>query len=124
MLNNIMNNIIKTKSSKGGNRPGAGRPKGSKATITIQGLLDEITHQTGVDYDEVLVTDFQAARNRGDNHLVMKYHNLILNKVMNTLTKIEITDSAEVLDAKKAAFADALQKLTGIKVDLNATNEK
>jgi hypothetical protein len=54
----------------------------------------------------------------------MKYHNLILNKVMNTLTKIEITDSAEVLDAKKAAFAEALQKLTGIKVDLNATDEK
>jgi hypothetical protein len=124
MLNNIMNNIIKTKSGKGGNRPGAGRPKGSKATITIQGLLDEITHQAGVDYDEVLVTDFQAARNRGDNQLVMKYHNLILNKVMNTLTKIEITDSAEVLDAKKAAFAEALQKLTGIKVDLNATDEK
>lgn len=119
-----MDNTIKKKSGRGGHRPGAGRPKGRTATITIQGLLDEINHQTGVDYDEVLVTDFQTARSRGDHHLVMKYHNLILNKVMNTLTKIEITDSAEVLDAKKAAFAEALHKLTGIKVDLDASDKK
>jgi hypothetical protein len=117
-----MDNTIKKKSNKGGARPGAGRPKGAKAFLTIQGLLDEIRHQTGVDYDEVLVTDMQTARARGDHHLVVKYHNLILNKVMSNLNKIEITDSADALEMKKQAFADAIKQLTGLAVD--ASNEK
>jgi len=47
----------------------------------------------------------------------MKYHNLILNKVMNTLAKVEVTDSQDAVEMKKLAFAEALAKLTGIKED-------
>jgi len=39
---------------------------------------------------------------------------------MNTLAKIEVTDSQEAIDAKKTAFAEALAKLTGV----NSANEK
>jgi hypothetical protein len=47
----------------------------------------------------------------------MKYHNLILNKVMNSLAKIEVTDSQDAVEAKQLAFAEALAKLTGISPD-------
>jgi hypothetical protein len=34
---------------------------------------------------------------------------------MNTLAKIEVTDSEDAIQAKQLAFAEALSKLTGIK---------
>jgi hypothetical protein len=99
---------------RGGARKGAGRPKGGKNLITVEGLLQQVYAQSkGSDYEEILVKDFLAARQSGDGQLLLKYHNLILNKVMNSLAKIEVTDSADAIEAKKAAFAEALAKLTG-----------
>lgn len=108
---------IKVK-KKGGARPGAGRKPGSKSHITIEGLLDQVTKQAnGQDYEAILVADFLEARDSHDKQLLLKYHNLILNKVMNSLAKIEVTDSADAVEAKKLAFADALAKLAGISAD-------
>tara|TARA_R110002126_G_scaffold87537_1_gene210598 strand:+ start:1985 stop:2338 length:354 start_codon:yes stop_codon:yes gene_type:complete len=105
----------KTKGKLGGARPGAGRPAGSKSHITIEGLLSQVlTQSNGQDYETLLVQDFLAARYGEDKQLLLKYHNLILNKVMNTLAKIEVTDSEDAVEAKKLAFAEALSKLTGI----------
>jgi len=107
--------IEKTKGKNGGARPGAGRKPGSKNTITIEGLLAQVQSQSnGEDYEALLIQDFLAARYSDDKQLLLKYHNLILNKVMNSLAKIEVTDSADAVEAKKLAFADALAKLAGI----------
>jgi hypothetical protein len=104
--------------AKGGYRAGAGRPKGSKDNVTIKHLLENIYNQTsGRDYEELLVEDFLQARNQNDKQTVIKYHNLILSKVMNTLTKIEINETADAVEAKKLAFAEALSKLTGVQKD-------
>lgn len=101
--------------AKGGYRPNAGRPKGSKDNVTIKHLLENIYKQTsGKDYEELLIEDFLNCRARGDSQAVIKYHNLILSKVMNTLAKIEVTDSSDVVAAKQQAFADALAKLTAL----------
>lgn len=101
--------------SHGGYRPGSGRPKGSKDAITIGGLLDQVfTQAKGRDYEELLIEDFMTARNNSDSATVIKYHNLILSKVMNSLAKVEVTDSADAIAAKQQAFADALAKLTGV----------
>ena len=101
--------------AKGGYRPNAGRPKGSKDNITIKHLLENIYNQTsGRDYEDLLIEDFLRARTENDKQTVIKYHNLILNKVMNTLTKIEINETADQVEAKKQAFAEALAKLTNI----------
>lgn len=103
------------KKGPGGARPGAGRKPGSKSHITIEGLLNQVTKQTkGQDYEALLVEDFLSARDSHDKQLLLKYHNLILNKVMNSLAKIEVTDSADAVEAKKLAFAEALAKLTGV----------
>jgi hypothetical protein len=36
---------------------------------------------------------------------------------MNSLAKVEVTDSSDAVEMKQAAFAEALAKLTGIKKD-------
>ena len=107
----------KSKGQHGGRRPNqTGRPKGSKSQITIAGLLDQVQKQTkGQDYEELLIADFLEARDSHNKELLLKYHNLILNKVMNSLAKVEVTDSADAVEAKKLAFAEALAKLTGVK---------
>lgn len=108
----------KEKKKMGGARPGAGRKKGSRDQVSISSLLDQLHQQTGGrDYEELLVSDFLSARNEGDRQTTLKYHNLILNKVMNSLAKIEVTDSADAIQQKQAAFAEALAKLTGIRED-------
>ena len=103
---------------KGGRQPGAGRPKGATEQVTIAGLLEALKAQAnGKNYEQILVEDFLDARNRKDTQLTVKYHNLILNKVMVAMAKIEVTDSQEAIEAKQVAFAEALAKLTGIHGD-------
>ena len=104
--------------TRGGARPNAGRKKGSTEQITVTGLLNAIKEQAnGQNYEEILVADFLKARTNNDSQLTVKYHNLILNKVMNTLAKIEVTDSQDQLEQKQMAFAEALAKFTGVKKD-------
>ena len=100
----------------GGVRPGAGRKKGGTNQVSVVGLLTALEKRTnGVPYEEILMEDFIKARQNNDTQLTIKYHNLILNKLMTHVTKIEVTDSQETIDAKQNAFAEALAKLTGIK---------
>ena len=103
------------KKGAGGARPGSGRPKSSPDNITIKGLLETVSKQAkGKKYEEILIEDFMKARNDNDRNLVVKYHNLILNKVMNSLAKVEVTDSQDNVEQKQLAFAEALAKLTGV----------
>lgn len=108
--------VNKPKGGRGGARNNAGRPRGSKNSITIENLLIEIENKNnGQPYETILVEDFLEARANRDSQLMLKYHNLILNKVMNSLAKVEVTDSTDAVEAKKLAFAEALAKLTEIK---------
>jgi hypothetical protein len=110
--------VNKPNGGRGGARPNAGRPKGSTEQVTIDGLLLEVkARSNGQPYEALLVEDFLQARSRGDTQLTVKYHNLILNKVMSTIAKIEVTEPQDAIEAKQAAFAEALAKLTGIKKD-------
>lgn len=110
--------VNKPNGGRGGPRPGSGRKKGSTEQVTIDGLLAALKEKSGgKPYEELLVEDFLGARNRADTQLTVKYHNLILNKVMTTMAKIEITEPQDAIEAKQAAFAEALAKLTGIKKD-------
>lgn len=115
-----MNNSIENpeKKSHGGAREGAGRKKGSKNAISIHDLLSSLETRTGGQkYEDILVDDFITARNEGNRDTILKYHHLILNKVMNSLAKIEVTDSEDAIAAKQAAFAQALAKFTGVNPD-------
>lgn len=100
----------------GGAREGAGRPKGTTTTVSIASLLGAIDDHAGRPYIELLAEDFTHAR-ANDRHLAQKYHNLILNKVAATLTSVEVTDSELNVETKRAAFADAVAAMIGIKRD-------
>lgn len=107
-----------TKGQHGGARPGSGRPKGTRGEITVKNLMEQVFKQSnGREYEELLVEDFMAARANNDTQLMVKYHHLILNKVMTTLARLELTEPTDAVEAKKAAFAAALAKLTGVKED-------
>ena len=101
-------------SSRGGARKGAGRPKGTRNKVTVQDLLEAIETQSGNGYEELLVRDFLAARAGNDNHLVHKYHNLISGKILSTLATVEVTDSDDAVQAKQAAFAEAIAQIVAI----------
>ena len=108
--------INKPQGGRGGARKNAGRPKGIGESLTIRGLLETLhTKAKGKNYEDLLVDDFLDARDSKDRNLTLKYHNLILNKVMIHLAKIEVTDSEETIESKQLAFAEAFAKLTGIK---------
>lgn len=108
-------NTVTVKKPKGGARPGAGRKKDGRNQLSVGGLLEALEIKAGgKPYEELLVNDFLQARQNNDSQLVIKYHNLILNKVMTNMQKIEVTDSTEAIEAKKIAFAEALAKLTGL----------
>ena len=115
---NLTDIEIKTPKKRGGAKPGAGRPKGGTNQVSVSSLLESLEKKTnGKRYEEILMEDFIKARTNNDSQLVIKYHNLILNKLMTHITKIEVTDSQETIDAKQLAFSEALAKLTGIKQD-------
>jgi len=111
--------IEKPKDTRGGRREGAGRKRGiSPDQLTIQDLLKQLHIKSGGrKYEELLVEDFIRARDTEDRHLTLKYHNLILNKVMAGLQRLEIKDVSENLQQKETAFADALRKLITNKVE-------
>lgn len=101
------------KSSRGGARPGAGRPKGSRDSVTIAGLLTALeTVSPDQTYEEILIEDFLRARENSDKTLTLKYHNLILNKIMATKMELEVNDAGDALEARRLAFAEALAAMT------------
>ena len=94
----------------GGARPGAGRPKGSTNSVTVQGLLGAIDTAAGRPYIELLAEDFTHAR-ANDRQLAQKYHHLIMSKVAATLTQVETTEAEDTVATKVAAFHEALAAL-------------
>ena len=105
----------KEKSNRGGAREGAGRPSGSKNKIskaTVQTVLDKLYDKTGQVYEDLLLEDFLHAR-ANNASLAMKYHALLSNKLMPDLNSIEIANTGDEVEFKKAAFEEALAALKG-----------
>ena len=112
------------KDGHGGARAGAGRRKGTTDRVTIAGLLEAVQNRAnGKSYMDIIAEDFIKARENGDTHLTMKYHNLILNKVAATLTNIEVTDSSETVNNKEAAFLKAIDLIQAAKQSVDNSKD-
>lgn len=86
------NNLVKK--ARGGVRPGAGRPAGSLNKLSGGALLEAIEQaNNGVPYEVTLANDFLNARFGDDQHLVAKYHQMILSKVI--ADKVDITSNGQ-----------------------------
>ena len=103
-----------SKTGRGGARPGAGRPKGNTDRVSVDQIMSSLEQHTGQTYADTLALDFMEARAANDRSTVMKYHNLILNKVAPTLQSVEVVESADAVAAKHSAFQEALAKLASL----------
>ena len=83
------------KAANGGAREGAGRPKGSLNKLSGGELLEALENALGHSYPVQLALNFQQALYGEDKHLVYKYHQLIMSKVI--ADKIDITSDGAAL---------------------------
>ena len=105
-----MNNIH-IKSKRGGSRPGAGRPVGTKNKISGQQILDEIEQHLGIPYAQQLVNNYADTIRANDTNLRFQYDKLILGKVVADKAEIEVVESADMVETKRLAFAEAISQL-------------
>ena len=103
-------------SSKGGARPGAGRPKGSGNKISARELLDEAQRVVGKPFVTSLMEGYRDSIVNHDNRHRVVYERLILDKVASQLFDVETTDSEDLVTAKQAAFAAAIAQITSLAV--------
>jgi hypothetical protein len=111
--------VTEQKGQNGGVRPGAGRPKGSPNKITGSTLLAEI-EKRDVPFAQGLAEDYIRARQTDDRHLVLKYQQMIMNKVIADKVEVDVTDQNRLLEAKREAFRAALEHMAGRTIDITA----
>lgn len=103
--------------SRGGAREGAGRPKGSGNKIKLEDLLADIETATNMPYTQRIALNYVEAIDRSDWARVENYDKAFLNKIVADRQTVEVVESEDAIEAKKAAFAEALSKLTGLSDD-------
>ena len=95
---------IEKQSNHGGARPGAGRIAGTTNKLSAKEILAAIEQQNnGIPYEVILANDFLAARYEDDKHLVAKYHQLILSKVV--ADKVDITSNGMSIQVPTLNFS-------------------
>lgn len=97
--------------TRGGARPGGGRPKGSTTKIKIEDLMEKIELQAGQTYAELLAHNYVSAIQRSDWNGVRDYDKAFMNKMIAEKVDIDVKDSEDTVAAKSAAFAAALATL-------------
>jgi len=101
-------------SSRGGARAGAGRPKGSTALITAATLIRAIEDRGARPFEELLAEGYIDSIEQNNRKLRIEYERLFLGKVLSDRVAVDVSESEDIIEAKKLAFAEALGKLTGI----------
>ena len=102
--------------SRGGARPGSGRPRGSTTKIRIEDLMAQIELQSGESYDQLLARNYVGAISRSDWGGVRDYDKAFMNKMIADKTEVTQIESSEQLEHKQAAFAEAIRQITGINI--------
>ena len=97
--------------SRGGARPGAGRPKGSTALITARTLVEAIEQESGKPFEQMLAEGYQDAVLNGDTKTRLEYERMILGKVVSDRVAVETDESEDSVQAKAKAFAEAMAAL-------------
>ena len=98
--------------SRGGARPGAGRPKGSSNKVTMDNILQNLDQHLGKSYAEQIAVNYANAIERADWAGVRDYDRVLLGKVIADRQQIETVESEDATIQKAEAFADALRNLS------------
>ena len=102
---NLSTTEVKT---HGGARPGAGRPRGSTDKITARHILETAEKIIGKPLIESVLEGYRDTILDGDRKHRTIYEKMLVDKVATTLFDVEVTESEDVITAKREAFASAL----------------
>ena len=92
----LENNQKKPKKGRGGPRPNSGRKLGSTQKLSAQRLLQEIA-RIDKPFAIGLAEDYHNARMSDDKHLVVKYQQMILSKVVADKVEMDHTTGGQAL---------------------------
>ena len=105
---NLSNATEAVKKAWGGARAGAGRPRGSTDKVTAKHILETAEQIIGKPFVESLLEGYRDTILDGDRKHRVIYEKIIIDKVATTLLDVEVTESEDLLTAKREAFAAAL----------------
>ena len=89
---------VPKKKGRGGARPNSGRKVGSTVKLSAADVLAEIARQD-VPFAVGLAQDYVRARQSGDMHVIQRYQQMLLAKVIADKTETDITSKGEALGA-------------------------
>jgi hypothetical protein len=101
--------------TRGGYRPGGGRPKGSTTKVKLEDLMLNIELETGKSYGELLAHNYAMAIGRSDWNGVRDYDKAFMNKMLADKTEVTTLETDDAVQAKQRAFAEAIAQIAGIK---------
>ena len=95
---NLQTSIVKKKPGRGGARPNSGRKVGSTVKLSAADVLAEIAKQD-VPFAVGLAQDYIRARQSGDMHVIQRYQQMLLAKVIADKTETDITSNGKTIGA-------------------------
>ena len=98
-------------SGRGGARPNAGRRKGQPNKISAATRLEQVMNQLGRPFEEQLVQNYMNCLANQDMNMIHQYDKLFLSKVVADKVEVDMRVTEDVLEAKKAAFVEAMNAL-------------
>ena len=101
--------------SRGGARPGAGRKPGSTNKLKMEDLLADLDTALGIPYSAQIARNYVESIDRKDWTGVRDYDRVFLGKIIADRSHVEVEDTADTVEAKRAAFAAALREIAGVK---------
>lgn len=101
-------------SSRGGYRKGAGRPAGSMTRLSAAQILNTAEAMLGKPLIESIMEGYIQSIQSGDIRERIQYEKFLLDKTASTAIEAEVTTLGDSVEAKQAAFAQALAKLTQV----------
>lgn len=102
--------------SRGGARPGAGRPKGTTNRLTAREILDTAETMLGKTLIVSILEGYKQAIESNDSRERVVYEKFLLDKTTSNIVEAEVTTVTNDLEAKQLAFQEALAKLTQNKI--------
>lgn len=92
------NQIIPKKKGRGGARANSGRKPGSVQKLSGAGILAAIA-AVDVPFEQGLAEDYARARAEGDLHIVQRYQQMFLNKVVADKQELDVTSNGQTIGA-------------------------
>lgn len=96
----------------GGARAGGGRPKGAVTRLSATQILDTAEGMLGKPLIVSIMEGYISAIQSGDIRDRIQYEKFLLDKTASTVVEAEVTNMSNDLEAKQAAFKEAMDKLT------------